>query len=129
MRAAGMALKGSAAHVGTWALGLAIVGIAGSALCLAPQSTSLQRGSIVSYSEDHLGRPWRIVRRVGYETFEIRNGRVLVIAEASDMSSYHGYGSEVTVQMAGVAWRDKVLEIQRERQKERMAEKLAHHVD
>jgi hypothetical protein len=114
MWAAGLALKGRAASIGKWALSLAIVIVAGSALSLAPKSTSLQPGAVVSYAEDQLGRPWKIVRHVGYETFEIRNGKVLVVAEANDISTYHGYG-EVTIEMAGVAWRDKVLEIQQAR--------------
>jgi hypothetical protein len=114
MWAAVTALKGRAASIANWALSLAIVIVAGSALSLAPKSTPLQPGAVVSYSEDQLGRPWRIVRKVGYETFEIRNGQVLVVAEANDISTYHGYGN-VTVEMAGVGWRDKVLEIQQAR--------------
>jgi hypothetical protein len=115
MWAAGQALKDRAASIGKWALSLAIVIVAGSALSLAPKSTPLQPGAVVSYAEDQLGRPWRIVRKVGYETFEIRNGKVLVVAGANDISTYHGYGPEVTVEMAGVLWRDKVLEIQQAR--------------
>jgi len=113
MRAAGTPLKGRVASIASWVLGLAIVGVAGSALSLAPKSTALAPGSVVSYSEDRLGRPWRIVRRIGYQSFEIRNGRVLVIADANDMSAYHGYSSDVTIQMAGEVWRAKVREIQR----------------
>ena len=128
MRAAGKALKGTAARLGTWALGIAIVGIAGSALSLAPKRTALEPGAVVSYSEDRLGRPWRIVRRIGYETFEIRNGRVLVIAEAQDMSTYCGYGPEVTIQLAGDVWREKVLEIQRERQLQDTAGKVSRNI-
>jgi hypothetical protein len=128
MRAAETPLKGRIASIGSWALGLAIVAVVGSASSLAPQSTVLAPGSIVSYSEDRLGRPWTIVRRIGYQSFEIRNGRVLVIADAGDMSGYQGYSSDVSVQLAGVASRDKIIEIQRSNRSPQAATELASRV-
>jgi hypothetical protein len=113
MRAAGTPLARRVGSIGAWALGLAIVGVAASAMSFAPKRALLEPGSVVSYAEDRLGRPWTIVRRIGYQTFEIRNGRVLVIAEANDMSAYHGYSSDVSIELAGMVWRDKVQEIQR----------------
>jgi hypothetical protein len=114
MRAAGTPLKDRVATVSTWTLGIAIVAVAGSALSLAPSRTPLTPGSVFSYAEDRLGRPWRIVRCVGYQTYEIRNGRVLVIAEADDLSPYRGYTHGIRVDMAGVMWREKIAEIQKQ---------------
>ena len=127
MRAALKPLTARGASLGAWALGAAIVIVAGSALSLSPRVSPFKPGSAVSYCEDRLGRPWKIVRRTGYQTFEIRNGQVLVIAGADDLSAYHGYSTSVTVRMAGQQWRDKVLDIQRTQRRHDTVMTVSNH--
>ncbi|MBA3311815.1 MAG: hypothetical protein M3552_08485 [Planctomycetota bacterium] len=116
MRAAETPQKDRAASISTRLLGLAVVTVAittGSTLDQIPGDVPLKPGAVVSYCEDRLGRPWTILRQVGHQTFEVRNGGVDVIVEAKDLSPYRGYATSITVGMAGLHWRDEVAEVQR----------------
>ena len=93
-----------------------VLGVAGLVITFAPHDQgSAQPGDVVSYSEDRLGRPWRIVREFELSRFVIRNGRVYAIADQDEIEPYKGLSDEVTVELAGTCWEDKVREIRRSR--------------
>ena len=86
-------------------------------LALAPPDWERpEKGDVVSYSEDLVGRPWRVIREHEFGRYVIRNGKVSAIADLHEISPYAGPEEDVTVQMTGEIWRQKVAEIRGERQ-------------
>ena len=95
----------------------ALVGAAVPTLILMPEGSGAARpGDLVSYSEDRIGRPWKVVRQHEYGRYVIRNGRVYTIAGPGEIGPYDGLAKNVTVQLAGLPWRDKVQQIRRQQQ-------------
>lgn len=114
MRAAGSPLADRFASTASWLVVSAIVASAAGALALAPGSGGrMQPGDVVSYSEDKVGRPWRVVREHEFGRYVVRNGTVYAIAEVDDLAPYSGPSRDLTVQMTGELWREKVQEIRR----------------
>lgn len=73
-------------------------------------------GDIVDYSEDQLGRPWKIVRKYEFHRFVIRNGRVTVIADAHELTPFEGYaGADLSIQKAGQPWKEFIAEFESKR--------------
>ncbi|HEX6983883.1 MAG TPA: hypothetical protein VF170_00840 [Planctomycetaceae bacterium] len=112
MRAAGSPLGDRFVSTAVWAAISVVVTAAGTVLALAPSDGGRPTpGDVVTYSEDKIGRPWRVVREHEFGRFLIRNGRVFAIADACEIAPYASPSKDVTVQMAGHLWRDKVAEI------------------
>ena len=111
MRAAGTPLADRCASTVTWlAMSVVILG-AGAALAVAPRGGQVEPGDVVNYSEDRVGRPWRVVREHEFGRYVIRNGRQVSIADANEISPYRGPSRNITVEMTGPFWREKVAEI------------------
>ena len=81
-----------------------------------PPRRTLQPGETVAYSEDQLGRPWRIVRPYEFRRFLIRNGEITAIADADELSPYRGYeADQITLEKAGEPWERVVKKIEADR--------------
>ncbi len=99
------------------------LGVAGLAAAFAPTGEGrCEPGDIVSYSEDHIDRPWRIVSEFETGRFVIRNGKVKAIADANQIEPYGGVSPHVTIEMAGDCWEDKVQEIRQQHSQQLVAE-------
>lgn len=102
-----------------WLAVAALLGVAGLVVTFAPAGQGrVKPGDLVSYREDLVGRPWTIVREHEFGRYVIRNGRVRAIADPDEIAPYSGVSKDVTVQMAGVCWEDKVREIRRSQRRE-----------
>lgn len=77
------------------------------------RGSNLTPGDVVNYSEDQLGRPWRILRKYEFRRFVIRNGRVTAIAEAHELSPHDGYANdEISLEKAGLPWKELVADLE-----------------
>jgi hypothetical protein len=103
MRATGSPLFGRAA------LGVARLLMPGATLVacgaavLLPDMASPRPGDLVGYSEDRIGRPWRVVEELDLGRYLIRNGRATAVADLEEIGPYEGVSAEATAAMAGVA--------------------------
>ena len=102
MIAAQSLLADRLAPAATWLMISAVIVAAGAALALRPaDGDDFDPGDVVSYTEDRVGRPWRVISEVEFGRFEIRNGRVVAIADFSELTAYRGLSRAATVEMAG----------------------------
>ncbi|MGC1272835.1 MAG: hypothetical protein WBC44_03950 [Planctomycetaceae bacterium] len=107
------------ANTTNWLAVTALLGVTGLVAVFAPAGQGrVKPGDLVSYSEDRIGRPWTIVREHEFGRYVIRNGLVRAIADPDEIAPYAGFSKNVTVQMAGVCWQDKVREIRRSQRQE-----------
>ena len=102
MRAAGSPLSERAASAAMFSVSPAGLCLAGFAVVLMVGDPSEpQVGDVVRYTEDLLGRPWRVTDEAGFGRLVVKNGSVLAIADPEEIEPYEGPSPKITPQMAG----------------------------
>ena len=71
--------------------GYAAAGLAAAAILLTASKADdegVQAGDRVTYAEDYLGRPWRVMCRHGSARYELRCGTMKVFADQDEIRPY-----------------------------------------